>query len=125
MIRKHNQIVDFVERASEVLHTILDAEKTADFYGALDQLQAMVNIEKAEFRAELETSETGPVALGRNWIVHISRSPRVIKSYKAIATECGVELATLGHAETFDSIITRNTRSSTAPRFSVEANTIE
>ena len=124
MIRKHNQIVDFVERASEVLHTILDAEKTADFYGALDQLQAMVKIEKEAFRKELETSETGPVALGKNWVVHLTRSPRVIKAYKTMTLECGVLLGLLEHGEMFDSIVEKNTRNSTALRLHVEANTI-
>jgi len=124
MVRKHNQLVDFVERASEVLHTVLDAEKTADFYGALDQLQAMVKVEKDAFRAELETSETGPVAMGRRWIVHMVRSKRTAKAYSAIAAECGVHLALLGHREAFEAILEKNTSTTNTLRLNVEANTI-
>ena len=93
MIRKHNHITDFVERASNLLAEIRTAEKTADFYGALDQLQSMLKVEKDAFRTELETSETGPVAMGRRWIVHMVRSRRTSKAYKTIAAECGVHLA--------------------------------
>jgi hypothetical protein len=125
MIRKHNQIVDFVERASEVLHTMLEAETPADLYGALDQLQAMVKINKDAFRAELETSEAGPVAMGRRWIVHMVRSKRTAKAYRAIAAECGVQLALLGHREAFEAILEKNTSTTNTLRLNVEANTIE
>ena len=125
MIRKHNQIVDFVARASEVLLTMLEAETPADLYGALDQLQAMVKINKDAFRAELETSEAGPVAMGRRWIVHMVRSKRTAKAYRAIAAECGVQLALLGHREAFEAILEKNTSTTNTLRLNVEANTIE
>ena len=124
MIRKHNQIVDFVDRASSLLTEIRAAEKTADFYGALDQLQAMLKVEKDAFRAELETSEPGPVAMGRRWIVHMVRSKRTSKAYRAIAAECGVHLALLGHREAFEAILEKNTSTTKTLRLNVEANTI-
>jgi hypothetical protein len=124
MIRKHNHIVDFVERASNLLAEIRTAEKTADFYGALDQLQAMLKVEKDAFRAELETSESGPVAMGRRWIVHMVRSRRTSKAYRAITAECGVHLALLGHRDAFEAILEKNTNTTSTLRLNVEANTI-
>ena len=124
MIRKHNQIVDFVDRASSLLTEIRAAEKTADFYGALDQLQSMLKVEKDAFRTELETSESGPVAMGRRWIVHMVRSKRTSKAYRAIAAECGVHLALLGHRDAFEAILEKNTSTTKTLRLNVEANTI-
>ena len=124
MIRKHNHIADFVERASSLLSEIRTAEKTADFYGALDQLQSMLKVEKDAFRAELETSESGPVAMGRRWIVHMVRSKRTAKAYKTIAAECGVHLALLGHRDAFEAILEKNTNTTSTLRLNVEANTI-
>ena len=66
----------FVERARHLLNEVMGAENPADLYGAMDQLLAMVKLEKEAFRTELVTAETGPVAMGRRWIVHMVRSQR-------------------------------------------------
>tara|TARA_Y100000310_G_scaffold339237_1_gene431319 strand:- start:1035 stop:1412 length:378 start_codon:yes stop_codon:yes gene_type:complete len=124
MIRKHNQISDFVDRATSLLAEVVTAETPADLYGALDQLQAMVKINKDAFRAELETSESGPVAMGRRWIVHMVRSKRTTKAYSAIAAECGIHLALLGHRDAFEAILEKNTSTTSTLRLNVEANTI-
>jgi len=114
----------FVERATSLLTEIMDAENPADLYGALDQLQAIVKVNKDAFRTELETSETGPVAMGRRWIVHLVRSKRTSKAYKTIAAECGVHLAMLGHRDAFEAILEKNTSTTSTLRLNVEANTI-
>ena len=114
----------FVERASHLLTEIMGAENPADLYGAMDQLLAMVKLEKEAFRTELVTAETGPVAMGRRWIVHMVRSQRTSKAYKTIAAECGIHLALLGHRDAFEAILEKNTSTAKTLRLNVEANTI-